>query len=172
MTRILFDQTVDTDYGQFSLEWGDDMWDGDADRFFAGQSNGWVAAAVPDVLHLVMGKRFGGSSVRIEMHDQEPPADLRWEDCVEVSITIPQGATARWLTWGGESGGALDISPGVYRVRVSGRDRDAGNEAEGDPTVMDHYLLQLWPSPPEPDEVIRTGSVDAAYWNDAWGKRR
>jgi hypothetical protein len=112
VTRVLLDQIIETDYGQFTLMWGEDYWDGDFNRFFAGQRNGWVAAAVPSVLHLVMGRPWGGSSVRVESSDDEPMVDLSWEDCVEVSFDIPDGATVRWETWGESHKGTLDIHPG------------------------------------------------------------
>jgi hypothetical protein len=169
---VLLDQTIQTDYGQFTLEWGDDCWDGDADRFFMGQENGWVAAAIPDVVHVVMARRSGGSSVRIESFNEEPPLDPSWEDCVEVSFTVPEGVAVRWVTFAGEDGGKLHIAAGGYRLRVSARGRDKGHEGEFDPDVVDYYLLQLWPSSIEPDAVLRVGSADAAYWNAEWGNRR
>ncbi|MBB5788041.1 hypothetical protein [Jiangella mangrovi] len=45
MARVLFDGIVRTDYGQFDLTWSDDLgFDGDFDRFFAGQVNGLAGA--------------------------------------------------------------------------------------------------------------------------------
>ncbi|MFK4805374.1 hypothetical protein ACI3KX_05880 [Microbacterium sp. ZW CA_36] len=44
---ILLDKVVRTDYGQFTILQGADGFDGDANRFFADQANGWVGAAVP-----------------------------------------------------------------------------------------------------------------------------
>ena len=170
--KVLLDQTIGTDYGHFSLEWGENFWDGDADRAFAGQLNGWVAAAIPGLIHVVLARRSGGSSVRIESFEDEPAADTSWEDCVEVSLEVPSGATVGWSTWAGEDDGALDISSGSYRLRVSARGRDAGQAGEFDENIVDFYLLQLWPSPVRPDAILRVGSADAAYWHDAWGSRR
>jgi hypothetical protein len=167
VTTVLLDEIIHTQYGWFSLEWGDEGFDGD-DIFFAGQENGWVAAAVPEVLQVVLARSFGGSSVRIELGDEKPAPDLTWEDCVEVSITIPEDAEVTWLTFAGETGGSLEIPADSYRVRVSARDRDAA--AAGD--VVDHYLLQLWPAPAAPDAIIRVGSKEAAYWHKEWGGRR
>lgn len=173
MTRVLLDQTIYTDYGQFSLEWGDESWDGDADRFFADQDNGWVGAAVPGVVHLVMARRSGGSSVRVEMLNEEPPIDDSWEDCVEVSLEVPVGASVRWSTWAGENSSVLDISADSYRLRVGARGRDSGQAGEFEAGVVDFYLLQLWPSPSgQQDSVLRVGSADAAYWHAEWGSRR
>lgn len=172
MATVLLHQTIHTDYGHFSLEWGDDVWDGDADRFFGNQQNGWVGAAVFDVVHIVLARRSGGSSVRIELSDEEPPLEESWEDCVEVSLQIPDGPTVRWSTWAGEESSSLDISPGSYRLRVGAHGRDAGHAGEFESGVIDFYLLQLWPSLPSPDAVVRVGSADAAYWHAEWGNRR
>ena len=47
---LLADEIIDTDYGQVDLVWSDDGgFDGDADRFFANQVNGWSALAIPTV---------------------------------------------------------------------------------------------------------------------------
>jgi hypothetical protein len=44
--QILIDQVIDTDYGQLDLVWTEDGgFDGDFDRFFAGQVNGLVGAS-------------------------------------------------------------------------------------------------------------------------------
>ena len=168
------DQVVETDYGQLDLGWGDgEGFDGDTDRFFAGQVNGLVGAADPEGVYLVLARRSGGSQVRIEVHDTEPSLTDEWEDVVEVSITVPESAeTIGWTTWAGEDGGVLKIPPGAYRVRVNARGRDAGAEDEFAEEVVDFYLLQLWPTPPRPDEIVRTTSADAAYWHDANGGRR
>jgi hypothetical protein len=172
MPDVLLDQVVFTDYGQFSLEWGEDMWDGDADRFFASQENGWVAAAVADVVHVIMARRYGGSSVRVESWADEPELEPGWEDCVEVSLAIPTGAEARWATWAGEDGGPLDLPEGTSRLRVSARGRDAGRGDPEDGEVVDFYLLQLWPAPTAPDAIVKVGSSDADYWNREFGGRR
>lgn len=170
---VLADMVVDTDYGQFDLGWGDgDGFDGDDDRAFAGQVNGWVGAADPDGIYIVLARRSGGSHVVIALHDTDPaPADTKWEDVVEVSALIPPGG-AGWGSWGGESGGELDVPPGSYRVRVSARGRDAGAADEFAEGVVDHYLIEFWPAAMMPDTIVRTGSTDAQYWHDSWGNRR
>ena len=172
MAAVILDQTINTDYGQFSLEWGENLWDGDVDRFFAGQQNGWVAAAVPDVAHVVLARRSGGSSVRVELGTDEPVLESSWEDVVEVTIVIADGASVRWAAWGGMDGAPLAIPGGTYRLRVNARGRDAGSAGEFEPEVVDFYLLQLWPAPAAPDAVIRVGSADATYWHGEWGGRR
>lgn len=44
--RVLLDEVIETDYGQFDVVWSEGLgFDGDFDRFFAGQVNGLVGAA-------------------------------------------------------------------------------------------------------------------------------
>ncbi|WP_314649818.1 hypothetical protein [uncultured Microbacterium sp.] len=166
----LLDDVIRTDYGQFTLLQGDTGFDGDVDRFFADQINGWVGAGVDGAVHVVLGRRSGGSSVRVELHEAAPPLDDA-EDIVEVSFSVGEGPV-RFEGWAGDPSGSLDIPAGRYRVRVSARGRDAGHAQETADALVDWYVLQLWPAPPRPDEIVRTTSADAAYWNDCWGGRR
>jgi hypothetical protein len=100
MGHVLLDRLIETDYGQFDLLWGDDYgFDGDFERFFAGQSNGLVGAASGQGLYLNLARRSGGSPVRIVLLDDAPLVDSdQWEDIVEVSITVPVGTKPRWST--------------------------------------------------------------------------
>jgi hypothetical protein len=108
MRRTLLDRLIKTDYGQFDLLWGDGYgFDGDFDRFFAGQSNGLVGAASGQGLYLNIAKRSGGSPVRIVLLDSAPAPDPdQWEDIAEVSVTIPAGASPSWSTWAAEHSGS------------------------------------------------------------------
>lgn len=175
MERVIFDEVVWTDYGQFDLIWDDDYgFDGDFDRFFQGQVNGLAGAATGGGLYTHFGRRSGGSQVRITLLDA-PPADLdpQWEDVVEVSVTVPAEPTPIYSTWAGEESGPVALPPGTYRVRVNARGRDAGSgdgeDAEG---VVDHYLIEFWAAPSQPDAILSTGSEDAAYWHREVGNRR
>lgn len=171
---ILFEDVVHTDYGQFDIIWAPDSigFDGEADRFFAGQVNGLVGAAAKGSVYLVLGRRSGGSRVSISLLADEPALDTEtWEDIVEVSITLEEGCAPRWATWAGESGGPLTIAPGSYRMRVSARGRDAGHAGEFLDEIVDAYLIELWATP-RPDEIVHTTSASAAYWHEAWGSRR
>ncbi|MBF4635126.1 hypothetical protein ITJ38_11985 [Agreia pratensis] len=174
MPVVLLDQVANTSYGQFTLEWGGsgDVWDGNADRFFAEQQNGWIGAAVEGTVVVVLARYGGGSAMRVELWPEEPPTDLAWEDSVEVSMIVGPGDTIAWGTWTWAESGTLALPPGSYRLRANARGRDAGHAGEFDPEVVDYYLLQFWPAPPRPDAVVRTTSDNATYWNESWGSRR
>jgi hypothetical protein len=176
MATELFDRVVQTDYGQFDLGWAssedDDYvgYDGSDDRVFAHQVNGLVGAGDPRGVYLTLARRSGGSSVRIVLHDSEPDLDDEWEDIVEVSAHLPDGAAPWWSTWAGEDGGALGIPPGTYRIRVGAKGRDAGRgDGEFADDVVDFYLIDMWPAPAQADAIVRVGSDDARYWHQARG---
>jgi hypothetical protein len=169
---LLFDDVIQTDYGQLDLIWSEEGgFDGDWDRFFSGQTNGLVGAADPDGIYLNLARRSGGSPVQIVLHDAAPgDPGAGWEDVVEVSTVVPDGARVRWSTWGGEDTGDLtSVTPGDYRVRVSARGRDAGRDGEFEDGAVDWYLVELWPASPVADAILRTGSDDAAYWHGEVG---
>lgn len=174
MRRVLLDQVIATDFGQFDLGWVDNFgFDGDFDRFYAGQVNGLVGAAATSGVHVNLARRSGGSRVQIELCDRTPDLpETTWEDVVEVPVSIPAGARPRWSTWAGEDSGLLPIPDGAYRLRVSAHGRDAGRDGEFAERVVDFYLLQFWPALLEPDAIIRVRSSDAAYWHREVGSRR
>jgi hypothetical protein len=175
VTVILFDEVVRTDYGQFDLAWSASYggFDGDVDMFFRGQVNGLVGAANARGVYINLARRSGGSRVRIVLQKGAPHLiENGWEDVVEVSTSVPEGAEPGWLTWACEDGGPIDVAPGDYRVRVSANDRDAGAAGEFVDGVLDEYLVELWPAAKEPDAVLRTTSRNAQYWHAEWGGRR
>lgn len=174
MERTLLDQVIETNYGQFDLTWGEQGgFDGDFDRFFDGQLNGLVGAAHSGSVYLNLARRSGGSPVRVVLRDSRPEQDRSYQDIVEVSIEIPPAATVHWASWAGESGGVFTgIPAGMYRLRVSARDRDVGREGEWAEGPVDAYLLELWLAPVEPDAILRVGSHDAEYWHREVGSRR
>jgi len=172
--KLLFDQVVETDYGQFDLVWSrDGGFDGDFDRVFAGQNNGLVGAADPDGVYINLARRSGGSPVRIVLMDEPAMDDPSWEDVVEVSFALPEGHEMQWSTWAGANRGTLEgLPPGSYRLRVSATGRDQGHAGEFADHPVDAYLLQIRPAPPQPDSILRIGSEEARYWHREVGNRR
>jgi len=171
--RILLDQVIETDYGQFDLAWdGGIGFDGDFDRVFAGQVNGLVGAAHPGGVYLNLAHR-GGAPMRIVLCDSPPDDEPSYQDVVEVSVEIPPAADVRWMSWAGENEGVLsDLAAGAYRLRVSARDRDSGWDPNSVEAAVNAYLLQFWPAPVEPDAIIRVGGKEAEYWHREVGNRR
>jgi hypothetical protein len=175
MERVLLDEVIHTDYGQFDLVWSDKAgFDGDWDRFFTGQVNGLVGAADAGGVYVNLGRRSGGSRLRIVLLDAEPPLPPpRYEDVVEVSTIVPVRADVRWLSWASQTFGRVDgLVPETYRLRVSAHGRDAGHDGEFAEGMVDEYLLEFWPSRMMADEVLRVGSQDAQYWHQEIGGRR
>lgn len=167
--KVLFDQVVQTDYGILDLVWDEQGgWDGDEERFFAGQVNGYVGAADAHGVFITLARRWGGSAVRIVVHDDEPEADLEaWEDVVEVSSVVPEGAAPRWAAFADMGGGDLDLPAGSYRIRVNchGRDQASSGMFDDDSEPVDRYLIEMWPAPVASDEILKETSREAAYWN-------
>jgi hypothetical protein len=174
MQHLLMDELVETDYGQLDLVWSEDGgFDGNADRYFAGQVNGLVRAGDANGVYLHLGRRSGGSHVQVALLDSPPtePNDS-WEYVVEVPVLIPEQSHVQITSWAAESTWDLEVPGASYRLRVSARGRDVGAADEFAEGVVDHYLLELWPAPPQPDAIVRIGSDDARYWHAEWGSRR
>jgi hypothetical protein len=171
--RILLDQVIETDYGQFDLAWdGGIGFDGDFDRVFDGQVNGLVGAAHPGGVYVNLAQRWGGSPMRIVLCDSPPDDEPSYQDVVEVSVEIPPAADIRWMSWAAENQGVLSgVAAGAYRLRVSARDRDLRLEHEFGGEMVNAYLLQLWPTPAAPDVIVRVGSKDAEYWHREVGSQ-
>ncbi|RDI66938.1 hypothetical protein DFR76_1039 [Nocardia pseudobrasiliensis] len=133
---------------------------------FAGQSSGLCGAAVPGALFLRTGLHTGAVGFTVEVHGQAPSLDPVWEDVAEVSF-YPASDQSFLMQWAGEAYWELDLEEGVdYRVRYCARGMDRAREQDvglDDEPVVDRYLLQFWPAPPEPDRIVRQSSQVGAY---------
>src|SRR4051812_2632870 len=102
----------------------------------------------------------------VQLHDQAPPVDEEWEEVVEVSFH-PEGGS-HLLCWGGYGAWPLDLHDADYRVRYCARNMDRprdGDPSDDEDRVVDHYLLQFWPAPPQPDRILRQPTDTAAHWH-------
>jgi hypothetical protein len=168
----IFDAAVWTSYGQFYLDSSDGAAP-DMQEAFAGQSNGLCGAGCPGLLFLMIGPHTAEVRFRVEVHDAPPRFDEGWEDIVEVSFT-PITTELLLASCMGEGYDLPDLRQlGVHRVRYSAAGMDEAREAEAnlaepgpDEEPLDRYLLQLWPAPFAPDQVIRQSSESAVYWHD------
>jgi hypothetical protein len=163
--RTLMSQAAWVHHGQIYVQSGEDY--PDLAECFGGQGNGLCGAAMPGVLFLITGLHTGEVGFTVELYDEPPPVDDSWQEVVEASFQ-PMGE-ARLAGWGGQQYWPLDLTEASYRVRycATGMDeaRELDTRMEEDPEA-DHYLLQLWPAPPEPDGVVKQTSQIAAYWHD------
>ncbi|MFI9408065.1 hypothetical protein [Nocardia sp. NPDC052316] len=141
---------------------------------FAGQSSGLCGAAVPGALFLSTGLHTGDVGFTVEVRGQAPALDPAWEDVVEVSF-YPLSEQTFLVQWAGEDSWELDLKEGLdYRVRYCARGMDQAREKDvrlDDEPLLDRYLLQFWPAPPEPDRIVRQTSQSAAYSHD-WVRRQ
>jgi hypothetical protein len=102
------------------------------------------------------------ASLLLETLDGEPELDLDdWEHMVEFALHLPSG---RLLLEGSGGSGQLEIEvlPGPYRARWSGRDfPPPGQYVPGD-SSPDRYRLQLWQADPDepPRELKRWPGYD------------
>lgn len=165
---VLFDGDVRVEYSYVQLDSGVGGWDPDVEAR-AGQRNGLLGAAQPGLLLVSTGTHTGLVPFRVECHAAAPPLDQgydQYEEVVEASCDLrgPElglGAFDWWDVFTVPQGGP-------HRVRLCVRDYDAGQaqeRGEPQPPVADSYLLQLWPAPMAPDEIIRTSSPHAGYWH-------
>ncbi|MBF4999452.1 hypothetical protein IRT45_20090 [Nocardia sp. BSTN01] len=136
---------------------------------FAGQSSGLCGAAVPGALFLRTGLHSGAVGFTVEVLRQAPPLDPAYEDIVEVSF-YPASDQSFLVRWAGEARWELDLKEGIdYRVRYCAQGMDQAREQDvrlDDEPLLDRYLLQFWPAPPEPDRIVRQTSQNAAYAHD------
>jgi hypothetical protein len=165
--RTVLDGEVDVSYSQIYVESEDASQFSDMGDAFGGQCNGLCGAAWPGTLWLTTGLHYGLVGFRVEVHDERPDVEEGWEEIVEASYR-PAGA-ASLAEWGGGDSWDLGLTDTDYRVRycASGMERAVDEHSRGaDEPMIDHYLLQFWPCPPEPDQVVRQTSDIAAYWHN------
>ncbi len=168
--RTLFSGEIHVAYGQMYIEGRDEPDEGvetGLHECFAGQRAGLCGAAVPGYLFLLTGLHTGYVPLTIEQHETEPSTDLAdWEDVVEMSFQ-PDEDLPQLIEWGGGGCWDLGLLAEPYRLRYHCRGMDEahdGTRGEGEP-VLDEYLLQFWPAPPERDRIVKETSSSAGYWH-------
>ena len=162
--RTVLDDEVDVSYSQIYVESEDAPHPDDAQDAFGGQCNGLLGAAWPGALWLVTGLFYGRVGFRVEVHDEQPGVDDGWEEIVEAPYRPVGGASL--VEWGGGNSWDLGLVDTDYRVRYSASVMERAGDAHSrndDEPMIDRYLLQFWPCPPEPDQVIKQTSNIASY---------
>jgi len=164
---VVFDQEIHVHYGQFYVESRIDNFFEELTESRGGQANGLCGAAVPGLLFLTTGLHTGRTRVSVEVLDAPAPVSDEWEDVVEASFR-PATTRVALVQWAGEASWPLPLATIDYRVRYIATGMDRAHQRDtvlsGEP-LRDRYLLQFWPAPPAPDEVIRETSRLAAYWH-------
>lgn len=164
--RTPVDGQIWISYSQAYLTSGGDEYP-QLDVCFPGQVNGLLGAAVPGCLYLVTGLHTGWVPITVEVHDARPAVGPAWEEVVEASFR-PEGTTVTLLGCMGDEPVEFDLAVVSYRARYCASGMDAARAADTrseDEPESDRYLLQLWPAPPAPDEVLRRTSEIAEYWH-------
>ncbi|HJP80529.1 MAG TPA: hypothetical protein VJ914_40030 [Pseudonocardiaceae bacterium] len=165
---LLFDDELHVHYRQFYVESRENDLFEDPTLASGGQANGLCGAAVPGFMFFTTGLHTGNVKLTIELLDAPPPVGEEWEEVVEVSFR-PESDQVALLQWAGERAWPLALEPIDYRVRYCASGMDQANDQDtrfDEDPQPDRYLLQLWPAPDGPDEVLRQTSASAAYWHE------
>ena len=165
--QVLFAGGRHVHYGQVYVQSGVEPPQADLGEAFAGQVNGLCGAATPGWLIMVTGLHTGHVGFTVERHDTVPPVDDAWEEIVEVSFR-PTAEPVLLVQWAGEASWPLDIEPVDLRARYCAWGMDQARQADtilaGEPE-LDRYLLQFWPAPAAPDQVLKQTGATAAHWH-------
>ncbi|WP_055614535.1 hypothetical protein [Streptomyces phaeochromogenes] len=166
--KVLVDDEVHVDYGQIFVGSGED--DCGLHDAFAGQEGvGLCGAGTDGALLLLTGLWIGGVGFTAELHDSRPALDETWEEIVEVPFR-PVSQETKLRQWNRKDWWELGLEERDYRVRYSASGMDAGrskNVREDDePQTDDRYLLQFWPAPSEPAQLLKQTGRTAATWHE------
>jgi hypothetical protein len=158
--RVLYDDAWTVEEGQWWLGSARAYFDqGDLPTFhriLESVNRGSVSITVPAA--------DGNYLTRVELH-QSAPAIPEWcEDVAEASLEVPPAARAITM---GSLEALRDLwvpGPGWYRVRycTEEQDRAASEDAfvgEEQVTYTGRHLVQVWPAPRSPDQLLREGSA-------------
>ncbi|MFI6458498.1 hypothetical protein ACIBF6_44000 [Streptosporangium amethystogenes] len=119
---------------------------------------------------LITGLHTGTVSFTVAVADQDPGADLEgYEDIVEISFESPSGCVSLYESGGGGVHGIppLSAGSGTYRFRYHARGMDAARETSFPDTVIDHYLLQIWPASHRDPVILKSTSSYFQDWLSA-----
>ncbi|MGK5637156.1 hypothetical protein ACSNOK_02375 [Streptomyces sp. URMC 126] len=119
---------------------------------------------------VLCGTHTGTIEATAESWDGAPPLDTApWQDVAEATLRWPGQRMEVWgagYTYDEELPLAIP-GPGTYRLRVSGRHRDDGENRHREGTPTEHYLLQLWTAPPAPTIMHKATSALGTRWRSS-----
>ncbi|WP_143133875.1 hypothetical protein [Actinoplanes philippinensis] len=106
---------------------------------FAGSGAGWIYVDAPGL---------DGHRVRLELHDEPPPAgELQFDEALETPYRSSSGTISLASVTSGP-GDQVDLELGHaewFRVRIALRREGLGERPGFHPGFRSHWLLQFWP---------------------------
>lgn len=161
--KVLADGELFVQYGFVYVDSGVGGWDEEVDQR-AGQRNGLAGAAQAGFVMLTTGTHTGDVPLRFELYRKEPPVDERWDEIVEVSVDL-RDRRLEVTSFDRELAVRKLRQNGPHRLRYSAiRFEDERHRREHE-VALDRYLVQLWPAPMGPDEIVKKTSGVADYWH-------
>ncbi|MET7853093.1 hypothetical protein ABZU45_31775 [Streptomyces avermitilis] len=116
------------------------------------------------------GIHSGYAGVTVATHLGAPDADSGpWQEIVEVSVHAPSGellVSALMDDMEEELPSLAAAGPGEYRLRVHARGRDIAVDLTTQ-DITEHYLIQSWPAPSAPLQLLRTSDNYGAQQRSA-----
>lgn len=175
--KELFSGNINIEYGQFYIdvpEFDDDEDDSlEPEVAFEGQQNGLCGASQEGKLFFVAGIQNGVIEIKINLHSSEPEIDQSYDEIVQVPFRRLSKEVSL-CEWGCEETYPLEIPKGSYQVRYSivGMDKDYSDDSDWEaPIKGQKYIVQIWPSEVESENIVKYTSESAAYWLKEWGAR-
>jgi hypothetical protein len=132
----------------------------------------WKPGDSANMLSVIPGKVAVGTGsydevrVTIELYDARPAEDFDgWDHVTEASLDLASGKLAVYGCPDPDPVGAIDLAPGVYRLRIHHGNLDAseigpgtgggGDEALGEGGAPDYYRVDVWPEAAGPSAVLK-----------------
>jgi len=156
-------------YGQFYIDYLDeDKGTPLLDEAMENQTNGLCGEVDHGELVFIAGIQVGIIHLEVHMYDIEPALDESFQDIVDVSTQFSKPPIL--CEWAHDDTHELKIPNGTYRIRycINGLDIDPDCYDEDDqPFKHQKYLIQIWPSPLAPDQIIKNETETGLYWHNA-----
>jgi hypothetical protein len=115
-----------------------------------------VLSEAPESISVLTGAQWGPMEVCVADLTTAPAVGDEWEEVIEFSVSTPDGLGVAELF--GEPRLTITERTGPFRVRLCCRGRAAGaaRRSSGPRSkVLEHYLIEVWPAPFAPPEVLR-----------------
>jgi hypothetical protein len=146
-------------YHQYSLLFGEP----DDDQLVLSENNGFVELRRSFVT-VLSGCHTGYLAVHVENHWRPPELDLdAWDEVVEFSVLLKDEDLQVHTYMEGPPAVPLPVlarAPGIYRVRLQARGRDASLQAEDDRlrdgVAREEHAVLAWPEEAGPLRILKT----------------